>query len=405
MVENVEEKLVDVDLGGDYIRQNLATILPQWATRPPIYVPAGDTVQVVCNRYADVMEVFKDRERFSVEPPTRDPGMFDRFLGMKSLAMLDGREHDRLRRLVAPTFAPGNVQRQADIVSRVVNQLLDSVEQKGGTFDVMGDVAMHLVAQVLLSEMLKMKPDQVAAFIAAGDAIGAVSQLRPGEAVPDTIRTAFADGRHTVEALIAERRGAPGDDMISSLILARDAGDRMTDSELFDQIFIICAAALTTTAGSLGGLLLSLGRNPDQFDQVKADLTLVPAAVEEGLRFHGPGFLAFPRFATADTSVGGTAISKGTVVHCSFQAACYDPLVFPDPMRFDIHRRPKGIMIFGAGPHHCLGQTLARLILQTSLKVLVERFPKLALADPDFQPRYHGEFGEALMVELPMTTH
>jgi cytochrome P450 len=150
--------------------------------------------------------------------------------------------------------------------------------------------------------------------------------------------------------------------------------------------------------------LLLLGRDPEQFKQVKRDPTLIPDAVEEGLRVHGPGYLAFARFAVDETSVGGIHIPKGTPVFCSMQAACYDPQAFHDPLRFDIHRKPRGIPIFGAGVHHCLGQVLARSILQTSLRLLLRRFPRLALVHRDFQPRYHGEFGEALMIELPMTT-
>src|SRR3978361_2371166 len=154
---------------------------------------------------------------------------------------------------MAPSFNPSNIQRQAAAVERVVGGLIDAIAAKGKTFDAMQDFGLHLVIGVLLGEMLQMNGEGIGVFVVAGEAIASTSRLRPGEPVPEVTINAFASGRRTVETLIAARRAAPGGDLVGTLVTTRDEGDQLSDTELFDQIFIICAAALTTTAGSMGG--------------------------------------------------------------------------------------------------------------------------------------------------------
>ena len=166
----------------------------------------------------------------------------------------------------------------------------------------------------------------------------------------------------------------------------RDQGDKLTDRELFDQIFTICGAALSATSRAAGGALYSLYSHPDQLAELIAEPGLIPEAVEECLSIASNGYFTFPRMATRDTEVGGTKILKGMVVRPSPQAANYDPDVFPDPLRFDIHRNPKRILAFGAGPHHCIGNILGRTAINIAIRRLLARFPNAKLADPDFIP-------------------
>jgi cholest-4-en-3-one 26-monooxygenase len=106
--------------------------------------------------------------------------------------------------------------------------------------------------------------------------------------------------------------------------------------------------------------------------------------------------------ATRDTEVGGIKILKGMVVRPSPQAANYDPAIFPDPLRFDIHRHPKRIMAFGAGPHHCIGNILGRTTITIAIRRMLARFPRARLADPNFVPSYGGAVGELRLQHLPM---
>jgi cytochrome P450 len=125
------------------------------------------------------------------------------------------------------------------------------------------------------------------------------------------------------------------------------------------------------------------------------DPSLIPEAIEECLRLG----------TTRDTEVGGTYIPKGMVVRPSPLAPNYDPDVFPDPLRFDIHRKPKRILSFGAGPHHCVGNILGRTTITIAITRLLARFPEARISDPDFTPVYGGAVGELRLQSLPMRTH
>jgi len=133
--------------------------------------------------------------------------------------------------------------------------------------------------------------------------------------------------------------------------------------------------------------------------------TLIPDALEECFRLASNSYLSCRRIATRDTEVGGTPILTGMVVRPSPLAPNYDPDVFPDPTRFNIHRKPKRILSFGAGPHHCIGNILGRTTITIAIRGLLARFPKAHLIDPGFTPLYGGAVGELRLQSLPMKTH
>jgi cytochrome P450 len=228
--------------------------------------------------------------------------------------------------------------------------------------------------------------------------------LKPGEPFPKDCQAAYDKAAALVRDVIEERRTGARSDFLSDLVKARDQGDKLSDVELFDQIFGIFAAIASTPRSGSGGLY-ELYTHRDQLDQLIADPSLIPEAIEECLRIAGNGYFTFPRIATCDTEVGGTPILKGMVVRPSPQAANLDPNVFPDPLRFDIHRKPRRIMTFGAGPHHCIGNALGRMTLTIAVRRLLARFPRARLADPGFRPSYGGAAGELRMKTLPMVTH
>ena len=165
------------------------------------------------------------------------------------------------------------------------------------------------------------------------------------------------------------------------------------------------ARSLSATSRAAGGALYLLYTHDDQRQQLIDDPSLIPEAIEECLRLGSNGYFTFPRIATKDTEVGGTRILKGMVVRPSPLAPNYDPDVFPDPLRFDIHRKPKRILSFGAGPHHCVGNILGRTTITTAITRLLARFPKAHMIDPDFTPVYGGAVGELRLQSLPMRIH
>jgi cytochrome P450 len=258
----------------------------------------------------------------------------------------------------------------------------------------MKDYSAHLVVDALLEAMVDMDERRKAIFVAFHDLIPGTTYVKPGEPWPDELQRAFARTMDEIKVIIDERRVSPRPDFISDLVNARDAGDQLNDRELFDQIFGMCGASLSSTSRAAGGALYLLYTHDDQRRQLIRDPSLIPDAVEECLRLGSNGYFTFPRIATRDTEVGGTVILKGTAVRPSPLAPNYDPDVFPDPLRFDIHRKPKRILSFGAGPHHCIGNILGRTTIRIAITRLLARFPKAHISDPNFTPIYRGAVGE-----------
>jgi cytochrome P450 len=398
-----ESNVVDLDLGSAAFKQDARRAMAEWARRPPFYVRGSGPPQVVCGRYAHVHEVFADIARFSSEMP-RGPGFeqFDKFMGVQFVTQMDGERHARVRRLLMPGFSPRRIAQVEARITAIIDGMLDAIERGGNDFDGMTDYGAHLVVGALLNAMVDLGPQQKAIFVAFHEVLPLTTYTKPGQPfAPECVR-AFDRAAALVREIIEERRREPHPDFISDLIVARDQGDKLSDRELFDQIFTICGAALSATSRSAGGALYALYSHPDQLAELIADPGLIPDAVEECLRIASNGYFTFPRVATRDTELGGTAIPKGMVVRPSPQAANYDPDVFADPMRFDIHRKPKRILAFGAGPHHCIGNVLGRATITIAIRRLLARFPQARLADPDFVPVYGGAVGELRLKSLPM---
>jgi cytochrome P450 len=397
------QNVVDIDLGGNELKQNARAILAEWAKRPPFYVLANGPPQVVCGRYADVQSVFADTERFSSEMP-RGPGFeqYDKFMGVQFITQMDGERHARIRRLLLPAFSARSLSRLETRITEIIDGMLDNIEAGGNEFDGMVDYGAQLVVGALLTAMANLDERRKTIFVAFHEVLPQTTYTKPGQPFAPECVSAFARAAETVNEIIAERRANPREDFINDLITARDQGDKLTDRELFDQIFTICGAALSATSRAAGGALYTLYSHPDQLAELIADPALIPEAIEECLRIASNGYFTFPRIATRDTEVGGTRILKGMVVRPSPQAANYDPDVFADPLRFDIHRNPKRILAFGAGPHHCIGNILGRTAITIAVTRLLARFPKARLADPDFVPSYGGAVGELRLRHLPM---
>lgn len=395
----------EIDVGSAAFKANALRYLSEWASRPPIYVLHSVPVQVIVGRYADVHEVFADTKRFSSEVP-RGKGyeQFDKFIGGEFLTQMDGERHARLRRLLMGGFSRKRLAELEDRLHSIIESFLDDIARKGREFDAVSQYAARLVVGALLTAMMNLDPEQQRVLLDFHETLPLVTRMKPGQELPREVRVAYERMCAVVHALIADRRNIARSDFLGDLVAARDQGDRLTDTELFDMIFGISGALATTPRSSAGALYL-LFSHRDQLEQLVGDPALIPDAVEECLRIAGNGYFTFPRVATCDTALGGTEILRGMIVRPSPQAANYDAAVFPDPLRFDIHRRPSRIMTFGAGPHHCIGHLLGRRTIQIAIERLLSRFPHARLADPDFVPSYGGQVGELRMKSLPMITH
>jgi cytochrome P450 len=318
---------------------------------------------------------------------------------------MDGEQHTRVRRLLTPAFSSRRIEQLQESITRIIDSMLDRIEANGPSFDGMRDYGANLVIEALLGAMLKMDEKRKAIFVAFHNVLPGTTYVRPGESWSPELRYAFDNAMAEIKVIIEERRKSSRPDFISDLVNARDAGDKLSDRELFDQIFGICGAALSATSRAAGGALHLLYTHDDQREQLIQDTSLIPGAIEECLRLRSNGYFTFPRIARCDTEVGGTRIAKDMVVRASPLAPNYDPDVFPRPLRFDVHRNPKRILSFGAGPHHCIGNILGRTTLTIAITRLLARFPNAHIRDPNFTPLYGGAVGELRLQSLPMRTH
>ena len=398
-------RVQQIDLGGAHLKANARELLYGWATNPPFYVLNNGPPQVIVGRYRDVQEVFTDPVRFSSQVP-RGPGyeQFDKFVGGQFITQMDGAQHARLRRLLMGAFSTKRLAQLETSITQIINCLLDDIERTGPQFDAMSQYATQLVVGVLLTSMMNLDPNQRQVLLNFQEVQPAMTATKPGEPFAPAVMAAYQKMADLIRYLIEDRRTNPRSDFLGDLVVARDEDDRLDDRELFDMIFGV-SAALATTPRSSSGAILTLYTHRDQLQQLIHDPSLIPEAVEECFRIASNGYFTFPRIATVDTEVGGTFIRQGMIVRPSPQAANYDPSVYHDPLRFDIHRHPKRIMTFGAGPHHCIGNVLGRMTIQVAIRQLLARFPRARLAEPDFMPIYGGSTGELRMKSLPMMTH
>jgi len=221
---------------------------------------------------------------------------------------------------------------------------------------------------------------------------------------PADIRAAMGKLAAYFGQLIADKRAAPADDLMTALIAARDEGDRLTEAELVNLCFGILIAGHETTANQINMFLLTLLHFPEEYARLAASPALVPQAVEELMRFVQLGEGAgLPRVTTEPVELSGVTIPAGAAVFTSMAAANRDESVFEHPDRLDLTREIAQHLSFGAGAHHCLGAQLARMELQEALSGLLRRLPGLRVAVPDAALRFKAGMIVRSLESLPVT--
>jgi len=204
-----------------------------------------------------------------------------------------------------------------------------------------------------------------------------------------------------INDLVERRRNqAAGQDLISLAIAAHEEGEKINSLELFGMVMVLVTGGNATTADLIDNAIYQLLLRPELLERVRREPALVPAVLEETLRYEGPIHTLF-RFTTEDVEVGGTPIKAGTPVYIVVGAANRDPDAFKDPDVFDITREPNDHVGFGEGVHFCIGAAPARVQSKVALQMVLERFPRLRLLE-DFTPHYRGEAFERGLVRLPV---
>ncbi|WP_060882815.1 cytochrome P450 family protein [Streptomyces caniscabiei] len=289
----------------------------------------------------------------------------------KYLLVADPPQHTRLRRLIAREFTARRVELLRPRVQEITDSLLDAMLPRGRA-DLVESFA-HPLPLTVICELLGVPELDRAAF-----------RKLSTEAVAPTSGeseyAAFVQLAAYLEQLVEDKRSAPpADDLLSALIRTTDEdGDRLSPAELRGMAFILLIAGHETTVNLITGAVHALLTHPGQLAEVRADMSLVEAVVEETLRHEGPVENATFRFAAEPLEIGGTVVPAGDAVMIGLAAADRDGARYPGPDRFDIHRDTRGHLAFGHGIHFCLGAPLARMEAGVALRALLRRCPDLA---------------------------
>lgn len=336
----------------------------------------------VLTRYDDVQFVLRD-PRFAKEPLmaflAARLGAIPPGVGLSMLDR-DPPDHTRLRALVSKAFTPRVVEVLRPRIQQIVDALIDRVES-AGSMDLMEDFAYPLPV-IVICEMLGVPVEDRERFKTWGLDIarGLDGILLPPDS--DVVKRS-GESRRALSAyfrdLIAERRASPRADLLSGLIAAEEAGDKLNENELLATCILLLVAGHETTVNLIGNGTLALLRHPEQLRLLREQPGLIASAVEELLRYDGP-VQRTARVPSEDVTIGGRTIGKGELVMPFIGAADRDPAQFPDPDRLDITRADNRHIAFGWGIHFCLGAPLARVEGQLAINTLVRRLPKLALA-------------------------
>jgi len=334
-------------------------------------------------RYDDCASVLRDNETFSSE--SIRVSMAD-FMGKYPLVGMDEPIHRRLRSLVAQAFRQKTLAHfEDDLVVPVVDEMIDGFAARGQA-ELVREMTYRYPVQVI-AVILGLPKDDYEQFHRWASAIISVAG-RPMEGMQ-----AAAELRAYLERVLEDRRANPHDDLITELATVELDGERLDDEEIFSFLQLLLPAGAETTYRATGNLLFGLLSNPAQLDALRADRSLLVAAVEEAIRWEPP-LLITSRVAVRDAEVAGTAIPAGAQVIPNIGSANRDETRWDHAEEFDLFRESKPVISFGVGPHMCLGMHLARMEMRAAVNRLLDRCPNLRF-DADAVERddvhIHGE--------------
>jgi cytochrome P450 len=313
-------------------------------------------------------------------PPAYPAGDPRAELPAADLLTMDPPDHTRIRRLVSGAFTPKAIAGLEPWIRETAARLLASADAAAG-FDLIDALALPLPIAVIC-HLLGVPAQDQGSFRAWGHDIAATLEPQTSLAAQKQSRGAELALTSYLRDLVAKRRADPDDSLLSALIAVEDDGDRLSSAELVSTALVLLIAGFETTVNLIGNGAVALLGEPGHWGRLREDPALVPAAVEELLRYDSPVQLTF-RTAAEDVELDGTAIAKGTGVIVAIGGANRDPAVFDQPDRLIIDRpNASRHLAFSLGMHHCLGAALARLEGRIAVEELTRRYPGLELAGP-----------------------
>ncbi|MFT4188072.1 MAG: cytochrome P450 [Aeromicrobium sp.] len=292
-------------------------------------------------------------------------------------------EHTRMRRLLAGAFGRGHVERMRPRIEALAAEMAGAL---GPRADLLADFAEPLPVFVI-ADLLGFPRDDHVSLRAWSQAIVRMYEPAVDEATRRAAARASVKFADYVRAVVEERRGNPGEDLVTDLIAARDEGEKLSDDELVATVVLLLNAGHEASVNTFGNGLVALLAHPEQEARVRSGEVDVPTALEELIRFDAPLQL-FERTSTEDARIAGTTVRAGQKVACLMGSANRDAAVFANADAFDVSRDPNPHVGFGLGRHFCLGAPLARLELGISLRVLLDQFSRIELVEAPRRPTW-----------------
>jgi cytochrome P450 len=332
-------------------------------------------------RYEDCVAILRDKRWHSAAAlaaeafGVNDPRLKER--RRESILSAEGDVHTRLRRLVAPSFSPRAADRLRPFMREVMNSLIDPVA-KNGKCDLATDICDPYPIPIIC-ELLGAPKKDWQLFSRWAEDVLRIFNATASEELDVIFKAQDELGAYTRQ-LIADRRSRPADDLITSLIAAEEAGDKLDEAELEMMVEAVIVGGTDTTRNQLGCSIALFAEHPEQWKLLAEQPELAGKAVEETMRYFG-AVRATGRFASEDIEYKGVLFPKGTLVTPSLSIANRDETVFNDANVFDITREPAGQpqMTFGSGIHYCLGAALARAEQQEALPIMAQRMKNLRI--------------------------
>ncbi|MEV7187869.1 cytochrome P450 [Kitasatospora sp. NPDC093102] len=352
-----------------------------------VRLPSGDQAWLVTG-YDEVVSALSD-QRLS-RAALREPGAVRTVSGEDfsdnpyNLLNQEGPDHARLRRLIAPAFTPRKAERWRSRVAEIADELIDRLVEGPRPADLHHDFAAVLPVWVIC-EMVGAPVEDRPLLQQWTDRLVSITAHTPEERL-----AARQESAAYVAGLVAERRANPGEDLLSTLIAARDDQDRLDERELVWLGINLLVAGHDTTVSAVSRALYQLLRHPDQWRLLTERPDLLENATEELLRYAPPSEIGFMRIATEDLELAGTPVARGEGVIPVMHAAGRDIRRVDDPERLDLTRTDPKHVAFGHGTHYCPGAGVARMELQVAFGTLARRLPSLRLAVPAEQVEWLG---------------
>ena len=333
---------------------------------------------LVLSRYADVDRILRDHARFSSNPDLRKSPKtgYRQPLEERSMLFMDPPDHTRLRALVNKAFTRPAINALEPRIRAIMAGLLDDIEDPNG-FDLMEAVAVPLPV-IVIAEMLGIPREDRARFRIWSDQRARLLEPMLTRAEHKTAAEAWVQLGQYFLSIIKSRQGEPRDDIMTRLVQAEEQGDTLSETEMLNMLRLLLVAGNETTTNLIGNGMLALLRHPEQMQALRDNPGLIPAAVDELLRYDSPVQMTL-RCAVEDCNIDGTPLRAGQDVILLGGSANRDPDAFENPDQLDFNRKKPDHISFGRGIHYCLGAALAHLEGRIAFEMLLERFESLRL--------------------------